>query len=216
MEGIIVIGAGGLGREIVQLIRDINRQGEKWTVVGFIDDDSAAHGKEIDGIPVLGGIDYLDRREASDLHLVCAIGNTSVRKQIANRTSQYRNKYANLIHPSATLGYNVRLGLGVVVGAGCVVSVNVSIGDHAFLNPMCGIGHDAIIEPYSMLLWGIKLGGETFVGEGCKLGSNSVMIQQRRIGAWSILGAGAVVTKDINEGSTAVGVPARVIKEQKC
>ncbi|MGE5423090.1 MAG: acetyltransferase [Ignavibacteriales bacterium] len=211
MEGIIIIGAGGLGRETAQLIRDINHREATWDIVGFLDDDIDIHGRVIDGIPVLGGIDYLNNREADNLRLICAIGNTKARRKITDKTRKYQNKYANIIHPSSNIGYGVKLGQGVVIGAGCVISVNVEIGDHAFLNPMCGIGHDAIIKPYSMLLWGVKLGGNTLVGEGCKLGSSSVIIQQRQIGAWSTVGAGAVVTKDISEYCTAVGVPARII-----
>jgi len=213
MQAIIILGAGGLGRETVQLIKDINHQNDTWDIKGFIDEDTSIHGKEIDGVRVLGRIDYLASLETKNLYVICAIGNTRARRSIIDRISQYNIKFATLIHPTAAIGQNALLGSGVVVGAGCVVSVNVNIKDHVYLNPLCGIGHDAIINQFSMLLWGVKLGGNTVVGEGCKIGSNAVVLQQRKIGDWAVLGAGAVANKNIDEGCTAVGVPARVINK---
>ena len=89
---------------------------------------------------------------------------------------------------------------------------NTKIGNHVSVNPGCGIGHDAVIEDYATLYWNVTLSGNVRIQEGCEIGSKAVVIPKMTVGRWSVIGAGAVVVKDIPDSCTAVGIPAKPIQ----
>lgn len=212
MKDLVVIGAGNFGREVVQIIEDINQDKREWNFLGFIDETVEKHGTLINGIPVLGSFDWLEQRFAGPVYAVCAIGNTKDKYTLIKKASAYGVDFCNLIHPRAKISKFVDMGVGCIICFNTFVSVNIKIGNHVSINPGCGIGHDTIIDDYSTLYWNVTLSGNVRINEGCEIGSNAVVIPKRTIGKWSILGAGAVVVRDLPENCTAVGVPAKPIK----
>lgn len=212
MKDIVIIGAGSFGREVAQLIDDINMDKKTWNLLGFIDETAGKHGTAINSNIVLGSFDWLKKNRSDRLFAICAVGSPRDKYSIIKKVSDYGLNYANLIHQDAKLSKFVELGHGNIICSNSFISVNVKIGNHVSVNPGCGIGHDVLIGDYSSLYWNVVLSGNVNIGEGCELGSKSDVIPKRNVGGWSIIGAGAVVTEDVPDNCTAVGVPAKPIK----
>lgn len=212
MKNIVIIGAGSFGREVAQLIDDINMDKKEWNLLGFIDETVSKHGTSINSNIVLGGFDWFEKNSGGNLFAVCAIGCPKDKYSVIKKVSAYGLNYANLIHQDAKLSKFVELGDGNIICSNSFISVNVKIGNHVSVNPGCGIGHDVLIGDYSSLYWNVTLSGNVNIGEGCELGSKSDIIPKRNVGGWSIIGAGAVVIDDIPDNCTAVGIPAKPIK----
>lgn len=207
---IAIFAAGGQGRETLQLLRHINAAEHRWDCIGWFD-DGLPKGHTVAGLPVLGGTAELNAWP-EPLAVVIAIGSSAVRKKAVEKAANERVSFPALIHPSVRIDpEEVSVGEGTVITQGCILTVNIRIGRFALLNLGCVLTHDCVIEDYGSLMPSVNISGEVVVEEGAYLGTGVQVIQQRRIGAWSVVGAGAVVTKDIPAGVTAVGVPARIV-----
>ncbi len=212
MKDIVIIGAGNFGREVAQLIDEINMNKKTWNLLGFVDETVEKHGTLINNNIVLGSFDWLEKNSRNKQWAVCAIGNPRDKYAIINKVSAYNVNFTNLIHPDAQISKFVEFGFGNIICWNSFISVNTKIGNHISVNPGCGIGHDTVIGDYSTLYWNVTLSGNVKVNEGCEIGSKAVVIPKRTVGKWSIIGAGAVVVKDIPDNCTAVGIPAKPIK----
>lgn len=212
MKDLIVIGAGALGREVAQLIKDINHDKNEWNFLGFIDETLEKQGTIVNNTPVLGGFDWCERNRCRSIWAVCAVGNTRDKFGLIQKAHTCGLNFANLIHPGVARNEFIEIGIGNIICWGTFLSVNIKIGSFVTINPGCGIGHDTVIEDFVTLYWDVTLSGNVLINEGCEIGSKAAVIQKRTVGRWSILGAGAVVIRDIPEDCTAVGIPAKPIK----
>ena len=209
MEDIVIIGAGGFGREVAWLIEDINKVNNNWNIIGFVDDNKYIQGTEINGYKVVGDIDWLKKQE---LFVVNAIGDSFIKKKVMEKLDGSKNKYPVLIHPSVICSDSVSFGEGSIICAGNIITVNIEIGKHVIINLDCTIGHDAIIGDYSTILPSVNISGFVKTEECVSFGTGSAVIQGVNIGRNTIVGAGAVVVKDLPANCTAVGSPAKPIK----
>lgn len=207
MKSILIIGAGGLGKEVVDLIRDIGG----YEIVGFLDDSKDKKDKIVNGIPVLDTVDRLERYGNVE-DIAIAIANPSARRRIYEYSRTMRFQYPNLIHPTVVSGSNVKMGKGNIVGAYSILSTDVVLHDFITINPQCGIGHESKVGSFTTLYWNVNIGGNAFILENCELGSKACVIQGLRISDNVVLGAGAVVVKNIDESGIYAGVPVRKIK----
>ena len=213
LKDIVIIGAGGVGRETALIIEDINEVNKEWNLLGFIDDNTQIQGSSINGYDVLGNLEFLENHN-KEVYVVCAIANYNIKKTIIEKLKKSENiKYATLIHPTTNINDTVEIGEGCIVYQNVVLTANISIGDHVIISPRCGIGHDARVENYCSLLWNTSVSGNVLLKEGVLLGSASTIIQGLTVGEGSIVGAGAVVIRDIQDNVTAVGNPARIFKK---
>ncbi|WP_133014325.1 acetyltransferase [Clostridium cuniculi] len=210
MKNIVIVGAGGVGRETSLIIQQINELKSTWNLIGFIDDDVNSWGNVINGYPVIGGMDSLEKLSL-DTYVVVAIANYKVKKRIVNKINN-RFKFATIVHPRVWLHDYMTLGEGTIIYEGAILTTNIKVGNHVIISPKCGIGHDSIIKDYVSLLWNVNISGNDIIEEGVMMGSASTVIQGKKIGKGSTVGAGAVVIDNIDSYSTVVGVPAKVIK----
>lgn len=216
MKRLVIIGAGGFAREVAWLVEDINAAKKEWELLGFIDENPVNHGKVLNGYPVLGDFGFFIHQQFNEpVYTVCAVGSPYAKINLVKKAAECGLRFTNLIHPSVKMSRYVELGTGNIICAGSLLSVDVFIENHVSINPNCSIGHDVIIKDYSILLWNINLSGNVKIGTGCEIGTKAVVIQGREIGEWSIIGAGAVVIRDIPPYCTAVGVPAKPVKFHK-
>ena len=215
MKKIYIIGAGGFGREVAWLIERINCSAPVWEFCGFIDDDLGKRGQMEDGYRIVGGCDFL-RECGEEVWTVCAIGATITRKQVVEKVMKYDNvRFATLVAPDVMHSSAVSIGEGSIVCAGTILTVDITIGKHVIINLDSTVGHDAVIEDFVTICPSVNVSGCTVVGRGAEVGTGVQIIQGKRIGCEAIVGAGAVVTKDIPDRCTAVGAPAKPIKFRK-
>ncbi len=212
MQPIVIFGAGGFGREVLQLIRDINRVSPQWECLGFLSDATGSQ-ETVAGLPVLGGIDWLAGRP--EVSVVVAIGNSVARRRVVGAIqARCNNAFPALVHPRAWVGDYVEMGPGSIICAGSLVTTDISLGQHVHVNIGSTIGHDATLADYVTLNPSVNVSGNVHLREGCQVGTGSVLIPGCEVGNWSILGAGAIVTQSIDANVTAVGAPARPIKQR--
>lgn len=210
MKDLYIIGAGGFGREVAWLVERINDVSFEWNLKGFIDDDESIWGSKEDGYPVLGGCEYL--KKIGDVYAVCAVGSAKVRKKIINKLADSQVRYATLVDPSVIMSKRIRVGEGSIICAGTIITVDVIIGKHVIVNLDCTLGHDDIINDFVTMYPSVNVSVNVEIGECSELGTGAQIIQGKKIVPNTIIGAGAVVVKDIEEKGTYVGSPVRKIR----
>ena len=216
MKDLIIIGAGGFGREVSWLVERINQKKQEWNLLGFVDDSEALQSKTVEGYKVLGGSDTICNYPNS--YVVCCIANTSVRRALVKKAEAFGNPFATLVDPGAVVSDKVEIGVGSVICAGTVITVDIRIGRHNIIDVNSTIGHDAVLCDFVTLYPSVNVSGNTLIKSGVELGTGTQVIQGLTVGEGTVVGAGAVVVRDLPDKCTAVGVPAKVIKrhEQKC
>lgn len=208
MKDIVIIGSGGFGREVQWMIEDINRVSLQWNFLGFVDDLNI--GQLVNGSKVLGNIDWLKEQE---LYAVCAIADPSTRKRVINKLKQSSITFPVLLHPSVIASSLIEIGEGTIVCAGSILTVDIKIGKHVIVNLDSTVGHDASIGDYCTILPSVNISGHVVLEERVSVGTGSQIIQGIKVDRNVIIGAGAVVVKDIPSNVVAVGSPAKPIKE---
>jgi sugar O-acyltransferase (sialic acid O-acetyltransferase NeuD family) len=203
---LIIIGAGGQGRVVLDILRAAGQPAP----LGFVDADPALAGTSVDGVPVLGHPNQLPRLNAAAC--IVAIGDNRARQSYARMVLEHRLELASAIHPAATVSPAARIGRNIVIAAGAVAGTGASLADSVIINTNAVVEHDCTIGEAVHICPGTVLGGRVQVDEGAFIGLGARVIPCMRIGARAIVGAGAVVIADIPAGATAVGVPARLIR----
>lgn len=209
MKDIVIIGAGGFGREIAWLIEDINKVKNEWNILGFIDDSPEMQGSKVGKYKVIGNLNWLKDKS---INVVCAIGDPLIKKKVMDSLQDTSNEYPVLIHPSVIISDSVTIGPGTIICASNTITVDISIGSHVIINIDSTIGHDVVIENFVTVLPSVNVSGNTVLKECSSIGTGSAIIQGLQIGENSIIGAGSVVVKDIPSNVVAVGSPAKPIK----
>jgi sugar O-acyltransferase (sialic acid O-acetyltransferase NeuD family) len=209
---LVLAGAGGFARETAELVAAINDDAPTWELLGFLDDDPARHGTTIDGVPVLGPLDWLQANEAS---VAICIGNPrdfTPKARIVARLDLPTERYATLLHPSTILPASVQVGHGTVIHALCAATGYATIGDHVAVMPATVFTHDDVVGDFVTIGAGVRLAGNVRVGTGAYLGAGALIREDRSIGEWSLIGMGSVVTHDVPAHQVWTGVPATFLR----
>lgn len=188
---LIIIGAGGIGRETAYIIEEINRKTKKWNIIGIIDDNPDMWGQCLNGHKVLGGIEYL-KEINSKPYLIIAISNCQLKKDIVDMIDG-QFSFATIIHPNVNVSKYVSIGEGTIIYEGTVLTVNTIIGNHALISGNCGIGHDTVIGDYSTVLWGSNLSGYNIIGKEVFIGVGVTIVQSTNIDDGTKVDAGSII-----------------------
>ena len=200
-----ILGAGGHAKVIIETARAAG-----YEVEGVFDDELGKRGQMVMGARVLGSLS--DAESCDCRNAIIGIGDNKTRAEIAARLPGMA--WATLIHPSAIIASDVTIGVGTVVFAGTVVQPGTRLGRHVIVNTGATIDHDCYLEDFVHVAPGCHLAGDVRLEEGVLMGISSAAIPGTRVGAWSVVGAGAVVVDDVKPGSVVVGVPARPIEQR--
>lgn len=207
-----VYGAGGLGREVLELARLINKIEKNWDEFIFIDDGDVPY--VVDGCDVYK-FDLAKNKYGTKLEIVMGIGEPITREKLFQKIRLEGINTPTLIHPDVYIPKNTKIGNGVVIQAGCFVSVGVTIEDYVFLQPKAAIGHDCVIGEGCIISTFDSIAGAVHIGKYSYLGLGVLVKELISIGEYSIIGMGAVVFKDVPDEVIAMGNPARVMKKNE-
>ncbi|MCL5260433.1 MAG: acetyltransferase [Gammaproteobacteria bacterium] len=206
---LLIVGAGGMAREVFcWLSHDIENK-KHLKIKGFLSDRS----DELDNYPypvkIIGGIEnYAPKKNEC---LVMGIMNPNVKKIVAEKLLTKGASFYTLIHPSAIVGQNVKIGQGCVIAPNCIITSDITIGNLVFLNIDVKIGHDTTIGNYTSINGWSGIAGNVYIGEECLFGIGSIVIPKRKIGNNAKIGAGSVVINHVKENITVFGNPAKTL-----
>lgn len=205
MEKLIIIGAGGYAKSVLDSIDFYN-----YKVEGFIDE--YATNDEHLGYPILAkSLEELENPKKYFYFI--AIGNNAKRKIWYDRLKENKLRLINVVDRSAIISPEAKIGTGCFIGKMAIINSKATVGSNCVINSRALIEHGCSVSKHVNLSTNSVINGDVVVGEGSFVGSCSVTIGQLSIGKWSTVGAGAVVTKNVGDGVTVAGVPAKVIKE---
>jgi sugar O-acyltransferase (sialic acid O-acetyltransferase NeuD family) len=199
---IVIFGGGGHGKVICDILLEA---GEK--VLGFLDEDAGKKGSKVCGLPVLGSWDAVAGRK--DVAVALGIGNNHIRRKVYERAKKEKLAVAQAVHPRAAVSRFAQVGEGVVIMAGAVVNPYAILETGSCVNTGATVDHDCTLSAFAHLWPGAHLAGTVFVGEEAYIGTGVSVIPGIKIGSRAVVGAGAAVIRDVPEGVTVVGVPAR-------
>ncbi|MCL2482043.1 MAG: NeuD/PglB/VioB family sugar acetyltransferase [Propionibacteriaceae bacterium] len=213
MISLVVIGAGGFGRETLDVVEAINQASGQsiYRVRGVVDDHPLpvnVERLEHRGYQWLGTLDQWLSGGGSDEYVV-GVGSPQARRAIVDQIATRFVPAAGLVHPQAVIGSQAVIGPGSVVCAGTMVSTNVHLGRHVHLNPAVTIGHDTILADFVSINPGGIVSGEVLIETGVLVGAGAVILQGLIVQEQSTVGASACVVKDVEPGRIVKGVPAR-------
>ncbi|QWF79790.1 NeuD/PglB/VioB family sugar acetyltransferase [Amycolatopsis sp. CA-230715] len=207
MRELLLVGAGGLAREVLAAVRA--RPGV-WAPLGMLDDSAARHGSTVDGVPVLGGSELV--HEHPDAAVVVCVANSARpagRLAVARKLGLPDERWATVVHPAASVPEGASLGPGTVLLAGTVLTTPLRVGAHVLAMPHVLLTHDDEIADGVTFAGRATLAGGVRVGESAYLGQGSMIREGVTIGAEAVIGMGAVVLSDVPAGQVWAGVPAK-------
>lgn len=207
---VVIFGARRDGSAKVLL--DIIRMAGKYDVDAFLDDNQSLWGTELALLPILGGrAKFAEMKDRGITGIAFAVGDNRFREHVLEEARGAGLEPVNAIHPSAVVASDVQLGAGIWMAANAVVNPGSTIQDGAVINTSASVDHDCVIEAYASISPGCHLSGRTRVGRYAFLGTGAITLPDAAIGAGATVGAGAVVVKNVQAGTTVVGIPARVL-----
>ena len=207
MKRVIIVGAGGFGREVLNWAEDHPDCGKTWEIAGFLDDNSRA----LDGcnyeVPILGAT--TDHQPAADELFLCAIGTPAIKRTVCQGLLDRGGVFFTLVHPSVIMGCNVQLGRGVVICPGVVLTCDIRVGDFTMINCLSSAGHDARIGNWATISAHCDMMGQTELGEMAFMGSGARILPGKTVGPRALVGAGSVVLGNVPADAKVFGNPAR-------
>lgn len=212
---IVIIGAGGFAREVLDIFDACNDAGDRYEVLGYVvEPPYGAPGTIIHERPILGGLEWLEGRHR-DVHIICGVGAPELRLRLVSEAAKRGGRFCSVFHPSVRMSRRNSIGTGVVIAAGSILTNQIRIGDHVQINLDCTIGHDVILGDFVTVAPGTHISGEVTISTGCNIGTGVNLINRLTVGEWSVIGAGSTVIRNVPPNATVVGVPGRVVKQRE-
>lgn len=211
-----IYGAGGLGREVLELVKQLEKISKRWSDIIFVVDSENPidENQQINGKQMLDFESAIQKYSYEEMHFVIAVGEPGSRKKLFDKVKKKGYFCETLIHPNVYIPENTKLSEGVVVQTGAVISCNVDISENVFIQNAACVGHDSQIGAHSVLSANVAIAGHCIIGKEVYIGLNVPIKEEIIIGNNTIIGMGAVVVRDIPENVIAMGNPARPLKNK--
>jgi len=216
LKKIILFPFGGNAREAAVIIKQMNDARKEWEILGFLDDDKKVWGKDYLGIKVLGGKEVLS--QYPDAWILAVPGNAAQhlqRKGIIDGLAVEASRFTQVIHPSAIVSPDSKIGTNSLIMANVVITSQVTIGDHCIILPNTTVSHDSVVGDYCCIGSNVSIAGGVQIGESSYIGSGSKIREKTQIGANTLVGLGSNVVSNIGKEVTVVGNPAKPLNREK-
>lgn len=206
MKKIVIVGAGGFGKEVAWMAKRCGRE-----VKGFLDGTPEKQNIKVIGIDVLGPIE--DAQKYIDCEFLIAIGNPRLRKKIVEIFfNSEKFKFATLIDPQAVIGESIFIAEGVMICAGAILTVDINVGKHTIININSTIGHDVTIQNFVTIAPNASVSGNIILEDYVEIGTNATLREKLTLSEGAMIGMGAVLTKDVEKNHVMIGNPAKLLK----
>jgi sugar O-acyltransferase (sialic acid O-acetyltransferase NeuD family) len=206
---LIIISAGSFGREVCTWANQAMRAGAPWTLKGFLDDRAGILEEFSYDLPILARPESYEPTD-EDVFL-CAIGEPKVKQRYCSLMEERGASFATLIHPTAVVGHDVRMGEGCILGPFTQLSCDIRLGRHVCFGTHSNTAHDTRIGDFSQVSGSCEINGNAALEEGVFLGSHATILPNATVGAWAYVGAGSVVLRRVAPGTKVFGNPAVAI-----
>jgi sugar O-acyltransferase (sialic acid O-acetyltransferase NeuD family) len=208
-EELVILGAGGTAGDIAWTVDEINRLSPRWTLRGFLDDDPAKQGGSVAGHPILGPIAAARDFEAARFLIgIAHYRRPLARKLMFERVGLPAERYATLVHPTASVSPQAKVGAGTVIFQNVVVCHGASVGSHVFVLALAVVSHDAVVEDFATVTSGVIVCGGARLCAGAYAGAGSVIKDGVTVGEGSVAALGSVVFRDVPPNRIVIGNPA--------
>ncbi len=212
MKQLVILGAGGFGREVLDWACQSEAHGRDWVVKGFLDDNPRALDGFAPGAPLLGPI--ATHQPALDEVFICAMGNVAAKRRCVELIRGRGGLFINVVHRTAVVSPAATLGEGVILCPYSIVTAGARLGNFTAVNLHSTVAHDAVVGDWSQLHCHVDITGFVVLGAGVLVGSRASVLPGVRVGDGATVGAGATVLRDVPAGATVYGPPARVLAAQ--
>ncbi len=208
MYDIIIIGAGGFGREVYLWAKDSFSK-EQYNIKGFLDDNSRILNNYNIDIGIIGDLDGYEIKKQD--RFIFAIGDIDIKKNLITKLKKKGAKFLTLIHPTAIVVDTVKIGEGAIICPFCLVSDNVRLDDFVMMNAYSSCGHDARIGKYCILSSYTAIAGFAVLEDEVFLGLHATIIPEKRVGCKSKVSANSAVMRDVPPNKMVFGVPGKAV-----
>jgi len=206
---LLIIGAGGFGREVLAWALAVPPDARNWEIGGFLDANTRALGEHPCNYRIVGDPAYY--APAEEDVFVPAIADPATKLRLCHGLRSRGGVFAGIVHPSVIIGPGCRLGAGCVLCPRVVLTTNVTVGDFVTINVGAACGHDTVLDDGITISSFADVTGAVHLGEGVFLGSHAVVFPRVEVGAFAVIGAGSVVLRRVPPRATVMGVPAKQI-----
>lgn len=206
MKDLVIVGAGGFGRELLEIVKNINSVNPTWNVLGFIDDNTEALDDKRCEYNVIGKIS--DWKVEEGQYFAMAIAKPAVKEKVAKSLLDRGAEFASIIHPKTRISESAKYGKGLVMYESSALGPDTELGDFVTLLST-GIGHDAFIGDYSTISSHCGINGYVRLGKRVYVGSHACIVPSARIGDDATVGIGSVIVRNVKAGTTVFGNPAK-------
>ena len=209
MKKLLILGAGGFGREVLQYAKDVlEKTTVDWQIEGFLDDNLNALENYSYEHKVIGTIS--GHKVKDEYVYICAIGDPKTKLDIGRKFLEQGAQFINLIHPTAYVSENCKMGVGVVLCPNAKATTDVTLGNFVAVDANSICSHDSVISDGCTISHFCDITGFAKLGEGVFLGSGVCVCPSVKVGDYAKIGAGSVVLHDVGAGKLAFGTPAKI------